>query len=232
MSPGKIGKLTLDLAMTALLVVVMACRITGETVHGRLGMVLLTLFIVHNIVNRRWYTTLFKGRYNYVRFCNNAVNVALLAAMLVTMLSGIFIAKNILPAAYDYGRSFRQIHAAAHHWSLLLAGAHLGLYWGVILAPLLKLIGPLARGMILKAVLRCLAVLIILGGIKAAVAKDMGAKLVMYYSFSFWDADTPAGLYILDYVLLMAACACLVYYLLRLIKKVRRPKPQTKSQTA
>jgi hypothetical protein len=56
-------RLAIDLTMTILMLVAMAYRITGNTIHEVVGVFLFVLFIVHNILNRRWYKAIAKGKY-------------------------------------------------------------------------------------------------------------------------------------------------------------------------
>jgi hypothetical protein len=55
-------KLVIDFAMTMLVLVEMAYRITGNTIHELVGVLSLVLFIIHNFLNRRWYMAIMKGK--------------------------------------------------------------------------------------------------------------------------------------------------------------------------
>ena len=65
MSKGKtnnIIKRIVDTAMTVLLLLLMAYQVTGEMAHEWIGMAMTVLVIVHQILNRKWYSALFKGK--------------------------------------------------------------------------------------------------------------------------------------------------------------------------
>ena len=49
--------------MTVLLVCLMAYQVTGEALHEWFGIGMTVLVIVHQILNRKWYSALFQGRY-------------------------------------------------------------------------------------------------------------------------------------------------------------------------
>jgi hypothetical protein len=51
-----------DISMTALLLCLMAYQITGEALHEWFGILMTVILIVHNILNRKWYSSLFKGK--------------------------------------------------------------------------------------------------------------------------------------------------------------------------
>ncbi len=59
-----ITKRIVDAAMTVLLLLLMAYQVTGEMAHEWIGMGMTVLVIIHQILNRKWYGALFKGKYN------------------------------------------------------------------------------------------------------------------------------------------------------------------------
>lgn len=54
----------LDILMTILMIVVMSYQATGNLFHEVAGVILLILFVVHNILNRKWYKNILKGKYS------------------------------------------------------------------------------------------------------------------------------------------------------------------------
>ena len=66
--PGNVSNNTVkrivDAAMTILLLLLMAYQVTGEAAHEWIGMAMTVLVIIHQILNRRWYAALFRGKYN------------------------------------------------------------------------------------------------------------------------------------------------------------------------
>ena len=75
-------KMGIDLLMTALLLCLMAYQITGQEFHEWFGAGMLILFIVHNILNIRWYGNLFKGEYTLLRTMQTLINISVLISML------------------------------------------------------------------------------------------------------------------------------------------------------
>ena len=72
----KTARMTMDIAMTVLLPMMMAYSLIGEAFHEVTGTALLVLFIVHHILNRRWYGSLRKGRYNAGAFITGSTFLA------------------------------------------------------------------------------------------------------------------------------------------------------------
>lgn len=53
MKPKMIGKITVDLGMTILLMLLMAFELIGRTAHEWIGAGMFVLFILHHILNRK-----------------------------------------------------------------------------------------------------------------------------------------------------------------------------------
>ena len=52
-------RIIIDISMTVLLPLLMAYSLIGETFHEVVGTLIFVLFIVHHIINRKWYGALF-----------------------------------------------------------------------------------------------------------------------------------------------------------------------------
>ncbi len=78
----------IDIGMTVLLLLQMAYQVMGEAAHEWLGMAMTALVIVHQILNRRWYGAMLKGRYTAYRVASTCVNVLLLASFALTAFCG------------------------------------------------------------------------------------------------------------------------------------------------
>ena len=75
---------------------------------------MFVLFIMHQIINRRWYSALFKGKYTASRVFQTVLNLALLVFMLLQPVSGIRMSKHLytfLPT-FPVSAYARQIHMA------------------------------------------------------------------------------------------------------------------------
>ncbi len=119
-----------DAAMTVLLLCLIAYQVTGEFLHEWIGIGMTVLVITHQILNRRWYKTLFKGKYNPYRILTAAVNVLLLLSFAITAFSGMSMSGHAVPFLYGMAPvSFaRRMHLSMSHWSFVLMGLHLGLH--------------------------------------------------------------------------------------------------------
>ena len=124
---------TIDLLMTIALMLLMSKQITEQSGHEYIGIIMFVLFIIHQYLNRRWYTALFKGKYNANRILSTTINLSLLISFIMTAFSGILISENFpelnIEALTSYART---IHLCCSYLSFVLMGLHLGLHWGMI----------------------------------------------------------------------------------------------------
>jgi hypothetical protein len=89
-----------DISMTVCLLFLMAYQVTGETLHEWIGIGMTVLVIVHQILNRKWYSAVFKGKYNPYRMITTAVNILLLLSFALTALSGMSMSAHAVPFLY------------------------------------------------------------------------------------------------------------------------------------
>lgn len=90
-----IYKIVIDMIMTVLLLFLMARQLTGDSTHEWLGAGMLILWIAHHILNRSWYSHLFKGRYTPMRILQTVTDFAVLLSMLGLMMSGIILSREV-----------------------------------------------------------------------------------------------------------------------------------------
>ena len=66
-------KRVLDVILTILLLCLMAYQVTGELAHEWIGIGMTVLVIVHQLLNRKWYGALFRGKYNPYRILSTVL---------------------------------------------------------------------------------------------------------------------------------------------------------------
>ncbi|MBQ9247514.1 MAG: hypothetical protein IJ171_02895, partial [Ruminococcus sp.] len=60
-------KRVLDVALTVTLLLLMAFQVTEQLAHEWLGITMVVLTVVHQVLNRKFYAAIFKGRYSPLR---------------------------------------------------------------------------------------------------------------------------------------------------------------------
>lgn len=211
-------KLAIDLVMTVIMLAAMAYYLIGNMIHELLGVSLFVLFIVHNVLNRRWFQTVLKRKHNTRLILNTAVNLLLLLMTLMLMVSSVLISRTLFAfIPVDGGLIARQMHILATYWGFILISIHIGMHWRMITGMVRNISGipSLNRGR--TFVVRVMAMLIAVYGVYSFSARDVGSKLILYYTYSYWNFDESAMFFFTDYVSIMGVYICATYYILKFV---------------
>jgi len=188
--------------MTLVLLVLMAYQVTGEMVHEWTGILMTVLVIVHQVLNRRWYKSLFKGKYNPYRTLTTAVNILLLLSFALTAFSGMAMSRHAVPFMNGMAPASlaRQMHLTMSHWSFVLMGTHLGLH-----------IPAMAAGMKLEGWKKTIAVAVFCAvacaGMFLFIRSGMFDYMFFREAFAFLDYDKAGVLVFLENLLMLLAWA-------------------------
>ena len=188
----------IDISMTVLLLFLMAFQVTGETVHEWTGIGMTVLVIIHQILNRKWYSAVFRGKYNPYRIMTTAVNILLLLSFAMTAFSGMSMSNHAVPFLYGMAPvSFaRMMHLAMSHWSFVLMGMHLGLHVPVMTA---KMKIENKQKILLSAVFCCIAGT----GLFLFLRNRMTDYMFFRSAFAFLDYEKPGVLILLENILML-----------------------------
>lgn len=205
-------RILVDMAMTALLLPLMAYSLVGETAHEWLGTAMGILFLGHHALNIGWYRGLTKGRWSLPRAFLTAVNFALLLMMLGLMVSGIILSREVITfLPISGGTSFaRTLHMVCAYWGFCLMSLHIGIHWGSVLRRFQRRQLTLSRRR--TALLRVAAVLIAGYGIYAFIRREIGVYMLLKSAFVFFNFEEPLGLFFLDYLAVMGLFVIIGYY--------------------
>ena len=123
-------KRIVDMVLTVLLLFLMAYQVTGDVLHEWMGIAMSVTLILHHILNRKWYKSVFKGKYSPYRIVLTAVNTLMLAAIALTALSGVSMSGHAVPFMYGLINVMkaRELHLAMSYWAFILMGLHIGLH--------------------------------------------------------------------------------------------------------
>ena len=197
--PGNIIRRIVDAAMTILLLFLMAYQVTGEAAHEWIGMSMTALVIIHQVLNRKWYGSLFKGKYNLYRTVTTLLNILLLISFLLTAFSGMSMSGHAVPFLYGMAPvSFaRQAHLSMSHWSFVLMELHLGMHIPAMMAGL-KLNDKTKT--VLTFVFTCI------GGIGLWLFLRSGIPDYLFFRvpFAFLDYEKAGWLVILENLLMLS----------------------------
>ena len=207
--------------MTVLLLFLMARQLTGDSAHEWIGTGMLVLWIAHHILNRSWYSHLFKGKYTPVRIFQTVINFAVLLSMIGLMISGIILSREVfafLPISGGIALA-RSLHVLSAFWGFVLTALHLGLHWNMILGMVRKATGPVASKP-MRIFLRIVAALIAGYGLYAFLKNQFLSYMFLTSSFVFFDFERPVLLFFTEYIAIMGLFIFVAHYTFRGIQKM------------
>ena len=185
-------RFVLDIIMSLLLVLQMLYLLVGEAYHEWAGLTLTVLFIAHNVLNRRWYKVILKGRYTKRRILSTAINLACTLSIIVLAVSGISMARHSMAAPLLPMGVARILHMAAAYWGFVFISLHAGLHMTVIVR---KTVG--------KRYGKIAIVIISTIGIWAFLKERFLYYMFLIEEFVFFDFSTPLPLLVVEYFLIM-----------------------------
>ncbi len=200
-------KRIVDVALMVTLLLLMAFQVTEQLAHEWLGITMFVLTIVHQVLNRKYYAAIFKGKYSPLRIFQLIVNILLLLTFFCTALSGMMMSRfatpfmnGILPSSI-----VRQGHLALSHWSFVLMGLHLGLHFGIVMSKL--------RNRTVKIILGTVMTGIAVYGFYLFFKSDMLNYMLFKNPFAFLDYDKAWWLVLLENLAMLLAWAFAAYLL-------------------
>jgi hypothetical protein len=153
---------------------------------------------------------------------NTAVNLFLLAAMTVLIITGLLHSRTVLAFLHlPGGMVIRLIHTTAAYWGLLLIAVHLGLHWEMIINAMRKMTGITKANFGRTIIIRAVVVLIVTIGEWGSFDRDMFSKLFLGFSFDYWDPERPAILFFIFNLSILGIYVSLTYYGLKLLAYIR-----------
>lgn len=214
-------KIGIDCLMTVLLLLLIAYQVVGETLHEWFGTAMLVLFLVHNILNIKWYKNLFKGKYKPVRIFATVLNFAVLASILSLAYSGIVMSRHLfafLPINSGMALA-RVMHLSGSYWGFVLMSLHLGLHWGMIIGMFRKLTGG-KRLPALVWTLRLFAAAIAGYGAFCFIRADIFSYMFLKSEFVFFDFEKSAFSVFSEYIAMMGLWIFVGYYVAKGLGKL------------
>lgn len=208
-------KILIDLFMTIALLLLMLFQITGQQVHEYLGIMMLVLFLGHNVLNWKWYRHLFKGKYKLYRCIQTILNIGILMMMLGLGYSGMVMAQ-YLPFSISGSMSLvRRLHLACSYWGFVLMSMHLGMH-------LRQIVHMFKKYMYLKNnILKLVMIIISLCGIYCFIQNNMISYMLLINEFVFFDFEKNTFIFLLEYLSMMILWINIGYFITNKIKGFR-----------
>ena len=222
MNVKQIIKIITDIAMTVVLLFLMSYSLIGEAVHEWLGIGMFALFILHHLLNSKWGSRLFKGKYTPYRILQTALVALALVSMLGSMVSGVILSRNVLSfLPITGGQSWaRTLHMLSGYWGFVFISLHLGFHWSMMMGMASRLWKK--RSAVRSWSVRVAGLLIAGYGIYAFLKREIGSYMFLKNQFVFFDFDEPLIFFLLDYIALMGLFVFVGHYIAQGLKWANR----------
>ncbi len=217
-----IVKVSVDMGMAILLLLLMAYEMIGQTAHEWLGIGIFVLFAAHHIFNRKWCGSILRGRYTPFRIWQTMLALGVLLPMIGSIISGVIISRSALSfLSITGGQSFgRNLHMVSAYWGFVLMALHLGLHWSMMI--------EMAKRAVKRSsqtgtwMFRGAGFLIAAYGIYAFEKRNIGVYMLMRSHFVFFNYQEPLIYFLMDYMAVMGLFVWIGYYLTKGIKHMQK----------
>lgn len=169
--------------MTILFILLLDTIITGMQLHELIGIGIFVLFIIHKLLNYKWIVAVTKNIFGRKTKLKTRImyilDVLILIAVTLTVLSGIFISKSLFTWITVSNTAFwKTIHSPVAYLSFILISIHLGLHWQYIMAAFRKMFKVNKESVARKRILRIFALILAIAGIKSSIENNIAGKIV------------------------------------------------------
>lgn len=215
-------KMGIDVSLTVLLLLLMAYQITGQELHEWFGAGMLVLFLLHNILNIRWYGSLFKGKYTLLRTMQTLINISVLISMLCLGFSGIVLSRHIFAGLPIQGpmATARTMHLAASYWGFVLMSIHLGFHWSMVLGMFRRLWGGTKTPAVFVWLIRFLAIFVAGYGAYCFQKENIVSYMFLKQEFVFFDFEQSVVSVFAEYIAMMGLWVFISFYAVKGIRKI------------
>ena len=191
----------MDIFLTLVLLFLMAYQVTGDVLHEWLGIAMTVIVIAHQVLNRKWYTAITKGKYKPYRITLTVIDVLLLLCFFMTAFCGMAMSNHAVPFMNGIIPSMlsRQMHLSLSYWAFLLAGIHIGFHLTAFLSKPKK---KSARAVIL-AVWAAIAIY----GFWLCINADIFDYMFFKTHFAFLDYNKNSAIVIFENLTMLTAWA-------------------------
>ena len=215
-------KMGIDFLMTILLLLLMAYQVTGQKLHEWFGTGMLVLFLLHNILNIRWYDSLFKGKYTLLRTMQTLINISVLISMLCLGFSGIVLSRHIFAGLPIQGpmATARTMHLAASYWEFVLMSIHLGFHWSMVLGLFRRLCNRKKTPAAFVWLMCFIAIFIAGYGAYCFHKENILSYMFLKQEFVFFDFEQSAVSVFAGYITMMGLWVFIGFYTVKGLRKI------------
>ena len=212
-------RIIIDIILFIMFILLMGYHITGNAIHEILGVITFILFIVHHIINLRWYKMIFKGMYNFYRIVQMIFNTLLFLAMIGIMISSVMISSNVFSFLnFKTTMFFRSLHMISTSWGFVLMAIHLGLHLNIFLTRL----NQKMRNNTFEYVYYLIMILFMIFGVYAFIKTELWKDMFLVNQFKFFDYDQSPYLFYCGEIAITFFVSLMTYLIIKMLKKIKK----------
>ena len=199
-------RILLDALMSILLVLQMLYLVLSDLWHEVAGCLLLMLFVIHHVTNRRWYKAIRKGKYNRLRIAMLSVDTISLLSVTVLGISGVMLSQHVFVfLSISRGLEIARIlHLLASYWGFFCISLHAGMHMS---------------GILKRRVPRTVLAIVSVYGLISFIKERLLSYMFLQTLFAISDFDISAAVYVLRYSSIMVLYMTLGALLSLLLRK-------------
>lgn len=230
MKPKARFKMGIDVLMTLALLFLMGYQFWGDVAHEWAGAGMFVFFIAHHILNWKWYKNLFQGKYTLFRIFQLILDLAVFAAMICLMVSGIMLSNHVFAFLNIHGgiSLARLLHMASSYWGFVVMALHLGNHWGMFQGLARKVFHIRNISRMRSVVLFLVSAAIAAYGMTAFLKRNLLTYMLVQTQFVFLDFGESRLLFYLDYLAMMGMCIFLTHYIGRMLRNLGSSRKRNK----
>ena len=208
-------RIIIDIAMIFSLLFVYGFQLTGKILHGLSGISVLTLFVLHLVMNRNWFRSLFKTKYTFRLALKTFINILLTIAAGTVIITGVIEAW-APPFFFQFENiiTVRQVHTFAAYWLWFLIGVHVGFHWEMV-------VQRICKNRLVTFIMSVFALVVAIFGIWSFIDRDIFAKLFLGFSFDYWPRERPVILFFVETLSILGMYIFVTYYIIKLINLLK-----------
>lgn len=139
-------RIIIDVMMAITWLLTLEYKILGMALHEYVGLTLFACFIVHILLNWRWFANLTKGTYNTTRLLRTTANLALIVCIIVVIATVPFVSRVVytdLSGSLPLGvwKLIKGLHKGAGKLGFVLLVLHVFFHWTYLRNVLGKIFG-------------------------------------------------------------------------------------------
>lgn len=171
-------KLIMDLMLTIIMILLMGFSFTGPAIHEIVGLIVMGFFVIHCMVNAKWFTGIAKmlkqKKMNINVGIRAFLNFVLMVDILITAISGILISRVVFTGiTVSNVGLWTYIHNVAAYSSFIIIAIHVGFHWQMIMTVSKNVCHIKGQNIVRTWILRILALLFAVLGVKASLTGEL-----------------------------------------------------------